>query len=56
MVDIEWREELAEEAFEKTEEGRGLWWVVEAELTESLLSLVALLLFPLTEKAAAAQR
>ena len=47
----------AEEAFERTEEGRGVVaGLLRAESTESLLSLAALLLllFPLTEKAAAA--
>jgi hypothetical protein len=59
VVDIGRREEPAEEAFERTKEG---WGDVvgllrlSAESTESLLSLATLLLlvFPLTEKAAAA--
>jgi hypothetical protein len=57
-VDIRRREEPAGEAFDRTEEGRGVVaGLLRAESTENLLSLAALLLlllFPLTEKAAPA--
>jgi len=52
-VDIGWREQPTEEAFERREEGRGIVaGLLRAESKGSLLSLAALLLFPPTEKTA----